>query len=55
MTGSMREESWAWKGIGNVTKHISLIPLAIFWADQKEMNMRAFEGKEESFDRVKNR
>lgn len=45
---------WAWKGINSKEKHLSLIPLTTFWMVWKERNRRAFEGKVEGFDRVKN-
>lgn len=51
----MQEEIWAWKGISDVKKYVSLIPLATFWTIWKETNKRAFESVECDFDRLKTR
>lgn len=55
MAGSIREEIWAWKGIGRNGRFFSLIPLTIFWIIWKEINRRGFEGVEGDMSELRDR
>lgn len=52
---SVREKIWVWKGINNVKKHVSFIPLIMFWVAWEERNKRAFEGMKVDFGKVKDK
>lgn len=53
--GSIREEIWAWQGIGRDVKFFSLIMLTMFWIIWKERNRRVFEGVESDVVKIRDR
>lgn len=55
MSGSVREEMWAWEGIHINRNMAKLIPLTIFWGAFEGDKFKAFEDKEIGLYKLKNR
>lgn len=57
MAGSVRDETWAWRGVSGSMKYLDVIPFIILWVVWKGMNMKAYEGVDnvDGFNTLKNR